>query len=109
MTERFVLMESWEKKQKVKLEFTLHLEGATFSGKINIKDPERVRDAIKKYFDEKSGLVEFSKDFTISSCMYQGITIEYKGCSLNVNLQYNHYNLKKVKEFLSRILEKLDE
>ncbi|AHC54788.1 hypothetical protein D1R32_gp071 [Tunisvirus fontaine2] len=102
-------MESWEKKQKVRLEFTLHLEGATFSGKINIKDPERMRDAIKKYFDEKSCLVEFSKDFTISSCMYQGIFIEYKGCSLNVKQEYNHYNLKKVREFLSEVLEKLDE
>nr|WRK65098.1 hypothetical protein MarFTME_053 [Marseillevirus futianmevirus] len=100
-------MESWEQTQKIKLKFSLYFRGGIFSGKACIEDPTNTKRHIIEFLDRERCCVEFSKDFSIS--LYQGVTIEYRGCSINFRQEYDDdEDIKEVRDFLSNVLEKLE-
>ncbi|AMQ10710.1 hypothetical protein [Brazilian marseillevirus] len=102
-------MESWERKKKIFTKFTIYLENVSFSGKVHIKDLKEAKKNILKFLDGQTTDVPISKNFFVSACISRGVCIDAKDCSIHIQREFNHFNVKKVAEFLECLLKKVEE
>nr|WQM87120.1 hypothetical protein [Marseillevirus cajuinensis] len=102
-------METLKIKRKASTKFHLHLDGVSFSGKIKFGDFDVARENIQNFLEYKTAQVRLSKNFSIYACVSSGVRIVSRGLSIDVCQEWNHFNVKKVREFLAELREKLQE
>nr|WRK65090.1 hypothetical protein MarFTME_045 [Marseillevirus futianmevirus] len=102
-------MEMLKIKSKASTKFHLYLDGVSFSGKVKFKDFEAAKEKIQNFLEYKTTEVCLSKNFSVRACVSSGVTIKSGSLSVDVRQEWNHFNVKKVREFFEELHEKLQE